>query len=52
MAETDPRIDAYIEDAADFAKPILRTSARSCTRPVPTWRRPCGGASPTSTTRG
>ena len=24
MAATDPRVDAYIESSADFAKPILR----------------------------
>ena len=39
MGTRDDRVDAYIVKSADFARPILGTSARSCTRPARTWKR-------------
>jgi hypothetical protein len=35
MGKRDPRVDAYIAKAPEFAKPILRTSVTSCTTPAP-----------------
>ena len=40
MPKTDPRVDAYIKKAPPFAQPILTHSARWCTAPFPTSKRP------------
>ena len=35
MARKDPRVDAYIDDAADFAKPILEEIRRRMHASIP-----------------
>src|SRR5258706_9662429 len=51
MGKKDPRVDAYIENAAPFARPILKRLRKWAHSTAPIASRPSGGRRRTSSTR-